>query len=176
MKHVCAMLVVMSISITPEPARQAELIELMEAGAAYAQSLYPPEENFLLDVEELEVPGIVVYVARNDSGRALGMVALVPLTDAASGTGTPGEVEAEVKRMFVHPDGRGQGIATTLMDRLEADAAASGFTRIVLETGTLHNAAQALYTRCGYVEIPQYGPYVGAASSLCMAKPLRPAA
>ena len=73
-KHVCAMLVTMSITITAEPARQPELVELMEAGAAYAHSLYPPEENFLLDVEELEVPGIVVYVARDDSGRALGMV------------------------------------------------------------------------------------------------------
>jgi putative acetyltransferase len=42
----------------------------------------------------------------------------------------------------------------------------------VLETGTLHLPAQALYAKHGYRRIPAFGQYVGEPYSVCMAKDL----
>ena len=150
-----------AISVQTESPRQDDVVELLRLGTAFAQSLYPPENNFLLNVEELARPGATVYVAR-DGGHAIGMAALVPW----------GVAVTELKRMFVHPDARGHGTATRLLERIESDARAAGLRQIVLETGTLHTAAQALYARCGYSPIPQFGQYIGEKYSYCMAKML----
>jgi putative acetyltransferase len=151
-----------AISVEVERPRQADVVQLLQLGTAFAESLYPPENNFLLDVEELERPGVSVYVARDGGGRAIGMAALVPW----------GVAVTELKRMFVSPDARGLGVATRLLERMEADARGAGLRQIVLETGTLHTAAQALYVRCGYSSIPQFGQYIGEKYSYCMAKML----
>lgn len=150
------------VTVSVESPRQDEVFALLSLGTAFAQSLYPPESNFLLDVDELERPGVSVYVARDQGGHAIGMAALVPW----------GMAVTELKRMFVHPDARGRGIGSRLLDTMESDARAAGLRQIVLETGTLHAAAQALYTRCGYSPIPQFGQYIGEKHSYCMAKML----
>jgi putative acetyltransferase len=152
----------MPATIDIEPPRQGEIEALLELGAAFAQSLYPPESNFLLSVDELEEPGVNVYAARDERGNLLAMAALVPLDSGV----------AELKRMFVHPDARGQGLAAALLERIESDAANGGIREIVLETGPLHHAAIALYRRCGYSAIPQFGKYAGEEYSLCFAKRL----
>lgn len=150
------------VSVAVESPRQDDVLDLLRLGTAFAQSLYPPESNFLLDVDELERPGVAVYVARDQGGHAIGMAALVPW----------GMAVTELKRMFVHPEARGRGVGTRLLERLETDARAAGLRQIVLETGTLHAAAQALYLRCGYSPIPQFGQYIGEKYSYCMAKML----
>jgi len=152
----------MPTTIAIESPRRAGIAALLRQSAEYAQTLYPPESNFLLSVEELEAPGVSFYAARDESGRALGIAALV-----SQGDGT-----AELKRMFVDPDARGLGIAGRLLSRAEADAAASGIRRVVLETGPLHEAALAFYRECGYREIAQFGQYVGEEFSVCLAKDL----
>lgn len=148
-----------TISVAVESPRQDDVLDLLRLGTAFAQSLYPPESNFLLDVDELERPGVTVYVARDQGGHAIGMAALVPW----------GMAVTELKRMFVHPDARGRGAGKRLLERMETDARAAGLRQIVLETGTLHTAAQALYARCGYSPIPQFGQYIGEKYSYCMA-------
>lgn len=158
------------ITIAVEPPRQPEVELLLDGSSAYAQSLYPPESNFLLDIATLELPEVTFYVARDD-GRAVGIAALVAdLTTTA--TDAPAPARGELKRMFVDPSARGRGVAGALLTRIEADASARGIREIVLETGDLHDAAQALYTRHGYREIPQFGQYVGEPHSVCFAKPL----
>jgi putative acetyltransferase len=151
-----------TISVNVESPRQDEVAELLRLGTAFAQSLYPPESNFLLDVEELDSPEVSVYVARDEGGHAIAMAALVPW----------GVAVTELKRMFVHPDSRGRGVGTGLLARIESDARAAGLRQIVLETGTLHTAAQSLYARCGYSPIPQFGKYIGEKYSYCMARML----
>ncbi|KQO97851.1 GNAT family N-acetyltransferase [Leifsonia sp. Leaf264] len=167
----------MSVSITVEPPRQPEIEDLLRQSSAYAMALYPPESNFLLSIDSLEQPGVTFYVARGTRGEAIGCAAIV--VDAESGDGESGEGEsgagtetAELKRMFVSPEARGQRVASRLLDRIETDAAASGIRRIVLETGDLHDAAQSLYRRAGYELIPQFGQYVGEPHSVCFAKDL----
>ncbi|QTX05749.1 GNAT family N-acetyltransferase [Agromyces archimandritae] len=155
-----------AFTVSLEPPRQPAVEAMLGAGAAFAQSLYPPESNFLLDVSELEAPGVRFYVARDAAGEAIGTAALV--ADAAR------PARAELKRMYVEPSARRLGVARGLLEHLEADAAAHGIHEIVLETGDLHTAAQALYERAGYRPIPQFGQYVGEAHSVCFAKAVSP--
>ncbi|KQR71915.1 GNAT family N-acetyltransferase [Pedobacter sp. Leaf176] len=82
------------------------------------------------------------------------------------------ENAAEIKRMFVHPDYRKQGIAAKILTELENWAAELGFKECVLETGKKQPEAIALYQKVGYKIIPNYGQYIGVNNSVCMAKPL----
>ena len=159
-----------TVSIALESPRLSDVLRLLDGSTADAQRLYPPESNFLLDVSALERPDVAFYVARlGAGGAAVGIAALVvdsePSTDAAG-------PRAELKRMFVDPDARGRGVGGALLARIEAEAAARGIREIVLETGDLNRAAQALYRRHGYREIPQFGQYVGGLHAVCFAKPI----
>lgn len=80
--------------------------------------------------------------------------------------------DAEIKRMFVIPEGRGRGLARRILAALEADARAAGRTRMVLETGDQQPEAIALYTSSGYTPCAKFGHYRTYDSSICMAKPL----
>lgn len=80
--------------------------------------------------------------------------------------------EAEVKRMFVHPDYRKQGIAARVLNALEGWAAELGFSSCILETGKKQPEAVALYQKVGYHITPNYGQYIGVDNSICMIKPL----
>ena len=154
----------MLTTITIESPRQPEIAELLRLSSEYAQSLYPPESNFLLNVDELDQPGVSVYVARDSTARALGIAALVGGTAAAE--------NAELKRMFVHPDARGRGVAGRLLAEIETDAAARGIREIVLETGPESQAALRFYRGAGFRQIPLFGQYVGEEFSVCFAKNL----
>ncbi|MGW8888872.1 GNAT family N-acetyltransferase [Streptomyces sp. NPDC055749] len=81
--------------------------------------------------------------------------------------------DAEIKRMFVVPEGRGHGLARRILAALEADARAAGRTRMVLETGDRQPEAIALYTSSGYETCSKFGHYRDYQSSICMAKPLQ---
>lgn len=78
----------------------------------------------------------------------------------------------EVKRMFVHPAYRGQGIAYAILKELETWAISQGFTRAVLETGIRQPEAIALYQKSGYTFMDKYPPYEQMENSVCLQKPL----
>jgi len=82
------------------------------------------------------------------------------------------EQAAEVKRMFVHPDFRNQGIAARVLEELEKWALELGYHHCVLETGTKQPEAISLYQKVGYYITPNYGQYIGVENSVCMAKAL----
>ncbi|MFE0762726.1 GNAT family N-acetyltransferase [Streptomyces smyrnaeus] len=82
--------------------------------------------------------------------------------------------DAELKRMFVLPEARGQGLARRILALLEQDAREAGRTRMVLETGLKQPEAIALYTSEGYEPAPaKFGHYRFHEESRCFAKPLR---
>ncbi|MEP7273554.1 MAG: GNAT family N-acetyltransferase [Acidobacteriota bacterium] len=64
---------------------------------------------------------------------------------------------AELKRMYVSPNVRGQGLGRRLVAALESEARALGVRRLVLETGVRQKAALALYEATGFHSIPLYG-------------------
>jgi putative acetyltransferase len=148
-------------TIAIESARQPEVERLLRDGEDFARELYAEDECFMLDISELEKPGVTVFVARVD-GAAVGTAALVEAGDGS----------AELKRMFVDASARGGGIARRLIDAVEEHARGAGLRVIRLETGTRSAAAIALYERCGYVHIPRFGQYVDSATSVCMEKVL----
>jgi len=82
------------------------------------------------------------------------------------------ETTAEIKRMYVKPGFRGQGIAVKILSELENWAAGMEFTACILETGQNQPEAIALYKKAGYTPIPNYGPYAGVYNSVCMRKEL----
>lgn len=80
---------------------------------------------------------------------------------------------AEVKRMYTHPDHRKRGIASAVLAELEQWAEELGLQRCVLETGKNQPEAIAMYHRCGYQRIPNYGQYAGIENSVCFEKRVR---
>ena len=76
----------------------------------------------------------------------------------------------EIKRMYVKPEYRGRGIASTILDSLEKWAAELNFRVSVLETGTKQIEAIQLYRKSGYIVIENYGPYKAMPESICMQK------
>lgn len=106
----------------------------------------------------------VFLVARDHEGHAIGCGGLRFLS--------PGV--AEIKRMYVESGFRGAGVATAILRHLEACARDAGVQRLVLETGTLQPDAIRFYQREGYQRIENFGPYVGAAQSVCFAQTLTP--
>ena len=59
----------------------------------------------------------------------------------------------ELRRMSVHINSRGLGLATHLVETLEEFARRRGFERVVLTTGMVMKQAQLLYEACGYTEV-----------------------
>ena len=74
----------------------------------------------------------------------------------------------EIKRMFVLPHQRGQGIAGKILNELEQWARELNYSSCVLETGKKQPEAIALYQKAGYTLIPNYGQYINVATSVCM--------
>ena len=83
------------------------------------------------------------------------------------------EATAEMKRVFVHDDFRGRGVAKALVAAYEAAARLDGFTRVRLETGTKQPEAMALYKRLGYERsTTNFGPWADSPLSVCYTKNL----
>jgi len=79
----------------------------------------------------------------------------------------------EVKRMFTLPEKRGKGLASLILKELEIWAKELGYGKTVLETGKRQTEAVALYNKCGYKVIPNYGQYAGIENSICFEKELK---
>lgn len=68
-------------------------------------------------------------------------------------------VIGEIKRMFVVPSARGTGVGRAVLAELERTAAATGITRLELETGSAQPEAVGLYAATGYTPTARYGFY-----------------
>ncbi|OIQ96027.1 putative N-acetyltransferase YsnE [mine drainage metagenome] len=82
-------------------------------------------------------------------------------------------VTMEVKRMFVHHENRGKGIASKILSELENWAKELSFSKCVLETGKRQKEAIELYKKNNYQLISNYGQYIGVENSLCFEKELK---
>lgn len=69
----------------------------------------------------------------------------------------------EMKRMFIGPGGRGQGLGRRLAAGIIRLAAENGYATMRLDTGRNHDEALALYRSLGFREI---GPYYEAPPEL----------
>ncbi len=76
----------------------------------------------------------------------------------------------EVKRMYTLPTMGGKGLASQVLNELEIWAKEMGYKKCRLETGKRQPEAIALYKKCGYQVIENYGQYAGVENSLCFEK------
>ena len=149
------------MSIAFESPNQPELIALIEALDAYQKPLYPAESHHGIDINALSQSNILFAVARNHSQKAIGCAAL-SLKDSY----------AELKRMYVIPEYRCQGIGKQLIAFLELAALLKGYRHFMLETGYLQTEALSLYQHCGYVRRTPFGDYIEDPNSVFMEKQL----
>lgn len=148
------------IIIEQEDPRRADVVALVGALNAHDEALYPPEANFHLDIDTLCSPDVIFLVARQD-GVAVGIGALWLRTQWKLG---------EVKRMYVSPKARGQGLASRILAMIEKLARDHKVTQLVLETGTLSADAHKLYERAGFSRRGPFADYPDAPLSVFMEK------
>jgi len=76
----------------------------------------------------------------------------------------------EIKRMFVLSSYRRNGLAKLTLKALEEWTKELGYTRCILETGTMLPEAIQLYQKERYKRIPNYDQYIGIETSRCFEK------
>lgn len=137
----------MSLAIRVEDPDQPAVRAFLAASDARLASLDPAERDHRLDLATLRGPDVRVVVARID-GDAVGCFARVRRAGYA-----------KIKRMWVDPAARGQGIGGAILPELERLARLLGGATTRLRTGIHNHAAIALSTRAGYRPM---GPFGGA--------------
>lgn len=80
------------------------------------------------------------------------------------------EQTAELKRMYAKTPNIGVG--TEILRDLEMKASQLGYTRIILETRKINEAAVRFYKNNGYTTIENYGKYRGIKEAVCFQKQL----
>ena len=137
---------------------------LIAALNAELKALYPEQGANHFSISEAQVrPGDGMFVVAYFNEKAVGCGAVRRIDEAT----------AELKRMYVDPSFRGQGIGRALVDALESEARQLRVRRIVLETGTRQAQAIQLYESMGYKPIPLYDEYLESPkTSLCFGKQL----
>lgn len=76
----------------------------------------------------------------------------------------------EVKRMYVLPAKRGQGVAAAILKELETWSRELNYKSCVLETGKKQPEAIAFYKKNNYKVIPSFGQYLNVENSICFEK------
>ena len=127
---------------------------------AHLAGIYGEEQAFFTQHNKVDAIKHVVVVYRD--GKPVGCGGIKAYSSS----------EMEIKRMFVQPEQRGQGIASEILTVLENWAKEMGFTETILETLVVKESVIAMYARNGYVLVPNYGQYIGVDSSVCMRKSL----
>lgn len=87
-----------------------------------------------------------LYLDISDDGIARGCIALRKLSDG----------KGEVKRLYIRPEYRGNGIATALVERIIEDARNIGYKELYLDTLPELESAVRLYKSFGFEETGQY--------------------
>jgi putative acetyltransferase len=148
-----------AMTITLESPDQPDVIALIAELDDYQDTLYPPESRHALSLASLRQPNVLFAVARDNTGQAIGCGAIVLLPEFG-----------ELKRLYVSPRSRGQGVAKRLLALLESHAIDSGCNLLTLETGPYQPEALALYFSAGYERRGPFGDYTNDPLSVFMQK------
>jgi putative acetyltransferase len=128
---------------------------------AFNTALYPAESNHFDAPETLaEARGIFLVVEQDGEFVGCG---------AAKNCGG----WAELKRMYLKPKARGEGIALAMLVKLLDWARAEKLPLARLETGNVSVGALKLYRRAGFKAIPAFPPYKPDPLSIFMERALR---
>jgi GNAT superfamily N-acetyltransferase len=112
-----------------------------DTGAAVAAH----HREFTRELPHLLGPRGRLLVARTGT-EVVGVGALKPVDSSV----------AEIKRMYIRPQARGQGLGRAILERLLADAGTIGYRVARLETATFMREAHALYRSLGFQDRPMF--------------------
>ena len=155
----------MAVLVAVETPLQDDVRELVALLNAHLLPLSPLEYQFKMTVEQMADQATTVLVARDETGRAVGIGAL--------------KVEsaelAEVKRMFTRPDVRGQRVGSALLDAITVLAVEKGIAHLMLETGVGEGfeGAHRLYRNSGFRPCSAFLHYPDSGHSAFFEKWLR---
>lgn len=141
----------MSVTIAIETPLQDDIRHLVRELNEYMIPLTPREFQFQLTVEQMAEPSVTLFVARDETGAAVGMGSL-KIHDAELG---------EVKRMYTLPEVRGQRLGSALLQHIESLGREKKLSVLKLETGEAPGFEEAwrLYERGGFVKCGAFLDY-----------------
>ena len=150
-------LILKSESVTSDVARALIAARHAELTSLYADS----READFVDLPTRDLPPQAgVFLIAWLEGRAVGCGSLRRL----------GDDQGEIKRMYVVPEARQQGIGRAMLQALEAEARKLGIAALILETGQRQPEAIALYRSAGFEDYPCWGDYIDSPLAVCLAK------
>ena len=135
----------MEITLAVKPDQNVR--QLLEELDDELGALYSPEQRHSLNLEAVFKPHIRFFLARRDN-EVVGCGGVAVFDDFA-----------EVKRMYVRPQARGQGVADAVMAKLVGVTRDEGLSVLRLETGISSFPALAFYRRAGFRDCPAFAPY-----------------
>jgi ribosomal protein S18 acetylase RimI-like enzyme len=139
----------MTVLLRPEAYDGTPATELVAAAQRDQRDRYGAVDLTAVDAAEFRPPRGIFLVAYS-GGRPVGCGGYRCWDDG---------VTAELKRIYVVPSARRQGVANRVLDALEASAAAAGCTRAVLDCGPRSPEAIRLWQARGYRRIPGFSNY-----------------
>jgi putative acetyltransferase len=151
----------MSITITAERADTPDAAQLVNELDGILRPKYSPESCHGYTVEQLVQQDVAFFVLRVNGEPA-----------GCGGVQFYGTDYAELKRMYVRPAFRGQGLSKRMLTHLADYSAEQGYTVLRLETGIYQEAAISLYERTGFYKVPPFGDYQDDPMSLFYEKKL----
>ena len=142
-----------------------EILALLAEHLREMHRISPAESVHALDVDGLLQPDVTFWSAWTNA-ELLGCGALKQLNP----------VHGEIKSMrtaFAH---RRKGVARTMLEYIIAEARGRSYTRLSLETGSMHafEPARRLYESFGFTYCSPFAGYTEDANSVFLTRPLEP--
>lgn len=140
-----------------------DVSELIDQANEYMSALYPAESNHFDDPAVLSKPN-VCFLGLFNENRLIGIGAVKILTDDST--------YGEIKRMYLLPEFRGNGLSKLIMNSLEEHLVNQEVKLARLETGISQPEAIGLYEKMGYKKREPFGAYKIDPLSIFMEKEL----
>ncbi|GAB2938811.1 GNAT family N-acetyltransferase [Hafnia psychrotolerans] len=154
----------MSLTIIPVALTDPKLKALVTELDHYQSALYPNGSDYSMPLEVM-ANSVTYPVLAVTEGQPVGCACLYLGNDGI----------AEIKRVYVAPNGRGKGVASRLIHSLEDHIKALKITAVYLETGIHQHDAIGLYKKHGFSLTGPFGHYANDPLSVFMVKTFSPA-
>mgnify|MGYP006115245043 FL=1 len=132
--------------------------KLLKDSYSLMSSLFPPEDNHALSIDDFNKPNIRFIIAEKNS---------VPCGCGALAIKSN---YGELKSIYVDEISRGNGIGDLIMMGLETEAKRLSLKKLYLETGANLLAAISLYKKFDFKECGPFGKYKESPHSFFMYK------
>lgn len=151
------------MDIRVDDLESAVVIELLQEHLAAMEPTAPPESRHALDLDGLRSADVTFW-SMWDGIELAGVGALKQLS----------KDHAEIKSMKTATAYLRQGVASRMVQHIIAEAKASGYKQLSLETGSMayFEPARRLYASFGFTQCPPFGSYIADPNSVFMTKRL----